>query len=147
MLFFPLIYVKMPTIVGILTSMSGENFMLNWVEHEKSFITSGPGVFQRYLSSARVSSSSFPAGLKVLTFNVLIPTDKVKLLIKIIFVLSFIIKSNSIFCRLDFYHSPTVMFWYEELNGTSCFVLTLKAPITTVADDSLEYFFLVFLIK
>ena len=27
--FSPLIYVKMPTIVGILTSMSGENFMLN----------------------------------------------------------------------------------------------------------------------
>ena len=44
MLFFPLIHVKMPTIVGILTSMSGENFMLNWVEHEKSFITSGPDV-------------------------------------------------------------------------------------------------------
>ena len=22
--------------------MSGENFMLNWVEHEKSFMTSGP---------------------------------------------------------------------------------------------------------
>ena len=43
MLFFPLIHVKMPTIVGILTYMSGENFMLIWVEHEKSFITSGPG--------------------------------------------------------------------------------------------------------
>ena len=43
MLFFPLIHVKMPTIVGILTFMSGENFMLNGVEHEKSFITSGPG--------------------------------------------------------------------------------------------------------
>ena len=41
MLFFPLIHVKMPTIVGILTSMSGKNFMLNRVEHEKSFITSG----------------------------------------------------------------------------------------------------------
>ena len=26
--YFPLIHVKMPTIVGILTSMSGENFML-----------------------------------------------------------------------------------------------------------------------
>ena len=43
MLFFPLIDVKMPTIVGILTFMRGENFMLNGVEHEKSFITSGPG--------------------------------------------------------------------------------------------------------
>ena len=40
--FSPLIHVKMPTIVGILTFMSGENFMLNSVEHEKSFITSGP---------------------------------------------------------------------------------------------------------
>ena len=32
----------MPTIVGILTFMSRKNFMLNSVEHEKSFITSGP---------------------------------------------------------------------------------------------------------
>ena len=31
-----------PTIVGILTFMSRKNFMLSWVEHEKSFITSGP---------------------------------------------------------------------------------------------------------
>ena len=38
-----LINVKMPTIVGILTSMSRINFVLSWVEHEKSFITSGPG--------------------------------------------------------------------------------------------------------
>ena len=29
MLFFPLIHVKMPTIVGILTFTSGKNFMLN----------------------------------------------------------------------------------------------------------------------
>ena len=43
MLFFPLINVQMPTIVGILTFMSRKNFMLYWVEHEKSFITSGPG--------------------------------------------------------------------------------------------------------
>ena len=71
MKFFLLINVKMPTIVGILTFMSGknnilglsqpekaefldsfmlmtiscscyENFMFNWVEHEKSLITSGP---------------------------------------------------------------------------------------------------------
>ena len=41
MLFFPLIHVKMPTIVGILTFMSRKNF--TQVEHEKSFITSGPG--------------------------------------------------------------------------------------------------------
>ena len=68
MKFFLLINVKMPTIVGILTFMSGknsilglsepkkakfldicilmsiQNFMLNSVEHEKSFITSGPGL-------------------------------------------------------------------------------------------------------
>ena len=42
MLFFPLVNVKMPTIVGILTIMSRKNFMLSCVEHEKSFITSGP---------------------------------------------------------------------------------------------------------
>ena len=65
--FILLINVKMPTIVGILTFMSdkiqhlrglkqetslfvgilvfmsGWNFVLSWVEHEKSFITSGPG--------------------------------------------------------------------------------------------------------
>ena len=39
--FFLLINVKMPTIVGILTFMSRKNSMLNSVEHEKSFITSG----------------------------------------------------------------------------------------------------------
>ena len=67
--FFLLIKVKIPTIVGILTSMRGKNsilglsepkkaefldsfilmsiynFMLNSVEHEKSFIISGPGQF------------------------------------------------------------------------------------------------------
>ena len=43
-LFFPLINIKMPTIVGILTFMSRKNFMLSLVEHEKSFITSGPGL-------------------------------------------------------------------------------------------------------
>ena len=44
MLFFPLINVKMPTIVGILTFMSRKTFMLSLVEHEKSFITSSPGI-------------------------------------------------------------------------------------------------------
>ena len=68
MKFFLLINVKVPTIVGVLTFtnakncilglsepkrrpnfliffilMSIQNFMLNCVEHEKSFITSGPG--------------------------------------------------------------------------------------------------------
>ena len=66
--FILLINVKMPTIVGILTFisminttserlkvryfficryfsfMSSWNFVLGWVEHEKSFITSGPGL-------------------------------------------------------------------------------------------------------
>ena len=46
MLFFPLINVKMPTIFGILTFMSRKNFMLSWVEHEKSFITLEPGVYK-----------------------------------------------------------------------------------------------------
>ena len=45
MLFFLLINVKMPTIDGILTFMSRKNSMLNSVEHEKCFITSGPGAF------------------------------------------------------------------------------------------------------
>ena len=39
-----LINVKMPKIVGILTFMSRINFVLSSVEHEKSFITSGPDV-------------------------------------------------------------------------------------------------------
>ena len=46
MLFFLLMHVKMPTIVGILTFMSRKNFMRNRVEHEKSFIPSGPYLFQ-----------------------------------------------------------------------------------------------------
>ena len=54
MLFFPLINVKMPTIAGILTFMSRKNFMLSRVEHEKSFITSGPGC----LSGAKAGSFS-----------------------------------------------------------------------------------------
>ena len=41
-LFIMLINVKMPTIVGILTFISMINFVLSLVEHEKSFITSGP---------------------------------------------------------------------------------------------------------
>ena len=41
--FIMLINVKMPTIVGILTFMSRINFVLSYVDHEKGFITSGPG--------------------------------------------------------------------------------------------------------
>ena len=44
MLFGPLLNVKMPTIVGILTFMSRKNSCsVGWSEHEKSFITSRPG--------------------------------------------------------------------------------------------------------
>ena len=42
MKFFLLINIKMPTIVGILIFISRKIFLLTWVEHEKSFITSGP---------------------------------------------------------------------------------------------------------
>ena len=42
MLFFLHINVKMPIIAGILTFMSGKDFLLNLFEHKKSFITSGP---------------------------------------------------------------------------------------------------------
>ena len=41
-----LIYMKMPTIVGIFIFISRENFMLSLVKHEKSFITSGHGLIQ-----------------------------------------------------------------------------------------------------
>ena len=41
--FIMLINVKTPTIVGILTFMGRINFVLSWVEHEISFISSGPG--------------------------------------------------------------------------------------------------------
>ena len=44
MLLFPLINVKMPTIVGILTFMSRKKFTLSLGDHEKSFITSGQDV-------------------------------------------------------------------------------------------------------
>ena len=43
---FSAINMKMPTIVGIFIFISRENFMLSRVEHEKSFITSGP---EKYL--------------------------------------------------------------------------------------------------
>ena len=41
MVFILLINVKKPTINDILTFISRMNFVLSWVEHEKSFITSG----------------------------------------------------------------------------------------------------------
>ena len=49
--FIMLINVKMPTIFGILTFMSRINFVLSWVEHGKSFITSGPGFIRSQLKS------------------------------------------------------------------------------------------------
>ena len=44
MLFFPLINVKMPTIVGILTFMSRKILCSVELSMKKSFITSGPGL-------------------------------------------------------------------------------------------------------
>ena len=41
--FIMLTNVKMPMIVGILTIMIRVNYVLSWVEYEKSFITLGPG--------------------------------------------------------------------------------------------------------
>ena len=49
--FFLLTNIKMPTIVGILMFISRKNFMLNWVEYEKSFITLGPVLIWKNLSS------------------------------------------------------------------------------------------------
>ena len=46
--FIVLINVKMQTVVGILSFMSRLNFVLSWVEHEKSFITSRPGFPQKF---------------------------------------------------------------------------------------------------
>ena len=40
-LFFPLINVKMPTIIGILTFICRKNFMLSGVEHKKKFYNFG----------------------------------------------------------------------------------------------------------
>ena len=39
---------KMPTIVSIFISICRENFMLSWIKHEKSLITSGPGKSPEY---------------------------------------------------------------------------------------------------
>ena len=58
----------MPTIVGILTFMSRKIFMLNSVEHEKSFITSAPDqssffayliLIQGYLKKKKESSKDY----------------------------------------------------------------------------------------
>ena len=56
--FIMLINVKMPTIVGILTFMSRINFVLSLVEHEKSFITSGPDVWMASILPLLASTSA-----------------------------------------------------------------------------------------
>ena len=48
MTFSLLIDVKMPIMFGIFLFSSSGNFMLSRVEHEKSFITSGPGYLVIY---------------------------------------------------------------------------------------------------
>ena len=70
--FIMLINVKMPTIVGILTFMSRINFVLSWVEHGKSFITSGPVIWQNYSPCTFWKASGIlllPVHLSVDQFN------------------------------------------------------------------------------
>ena len=45
--------------VGILTFMSRINFVLSWVEHGKSFITSGPGLVKDVIIILRTRKTSF----------------------------------------------------------------------------------------
>ena len=66
MLFF--LNVKMTTIVGILTLMSRKNFMLTRVEHEKSFITSGPGIVGLLYTRNPYSSCFIDFGMFLSTF-------------------------------------------------------------------------------
>ena len=49
---------KMPTIVGILTFMSKINFVLSWVEREKSFITSGPVLYGKQYAAREQSDQN-----------------------------------------------------------------------------------------
>ena len=62
MLFFPLINVKMPTIVGIFTFMSRKNFMLNSKEFYNLWL-SGPDI--------TYSNMTHVANVKVFKFPVL----------------------------------------------------------------------------
>ena len=86
MLFFVLINVTMPTIVGIITFMSRKNFMLNCVEHEKFFITLGSGceVIKFLPCSTQLSMKLF------LLINVKMPT--------IVGILTFMSRKNIILC-------------------------------------------------
>ena len=56
--FIMLINVKMPTIVDILTFMSRINFVLSWVEHGKSFITSGPGCRSTHGTERKITQTA-----------------------------------------------------------------------------------------
>ena len=47
---------RISSFVGILVFMNGWNFMLIWVEHEKSFITSGPVLFYGVISKSTPDS-------------------------------------------------------------------------------------------
>ena len=58
--FILLINIKMPTAVYILIFISKINFMLNWVEHEKCFMTSGPWLFHYVKGSGSEQPSSPP---------------------------------------------------------------------------------------
>ena len=49
----------MPTIVGILSFMNRINFMLSWVEHEKSFITLRPDLDPKLFDTLMVFQNSF----------------------------------------------------------------------------------------
>ena len=55
MLFFTLLNVEMPTIVGILTFMSRKNFIVEF-GMKKSFITSGPGLLKISLDGVRLKA-------------------------------------------------------------------------------------------
>ena len=61
--FFPLINVKMPTIVGILTFMSRKNFILSLVEHGKSFITSRPARYNLPKLPSIIPDAKFYVGI------------------------------------------------------------------------------------
>ena len=54
----------MPTIVGILTFMCRKNFSLNWVAHEKSFITSGPDAASAETIKSEIFTTDNIIGIK-----------------------------------------------------------------------------------
>ena len=72
--FIMLINVKMPTIVGILTFMSRINFVLSWVEHVVSFITSGPD----QTAKAKESAADLSLHCLLLTHYILRTTSAIR---------------------------------------------------------------------